>query len=136
MKSMSDFWVGIFVFLGIISIVFLSFRVGSYNSFDNKNAYSLIAKFDNLGGLKEGSPVKASGVTIGRVKSINFEVTQYKAKVKIYIEPISFILKLDEPVFLPFQLIGTIWYLNFLNIIFKGSSKKTLKFSEIIGIIL
>ena len=36
MKSMSDFWVGIFVFLGIISIVFLSFRVGSYNSFDKK----------------------------------------------------------------------------------------------------
>ena len=37
MKSMSDFWVGIFVLLGIISIVFLSFRVGSYNSFDKKN---------------------------------------------------------------------------------------------------
>ena len=86
MKSMSDFWVGIFVFLGIISIVFLSFRVGSYNSFDKKNAYSLVAKFENLGGLKEGSPVKASGVTIGRVKSINFDVAQYKAKVKIYID--------------------------------------------------
>lgn len=86
MKSMSDFWVGIFVFLGIMAIVFLSFRVGSYNSFDKKNAYSLIAKFENLGGLKEGSPVKSSGVTIGRVKSISFDVTQYKAKVKIYID--------------------------------------------------
>ena len=86
MKSMSDFWVGIFVFLGIILIVFLSFRVGSYNSFDKKNAYSLVAKFENLGGLKEGSPVKASVVTIGRVKSINFDVSQYKAKVKIYID--------------------------------------------------
>ena len=86
MKIMSDFWVGIFVLLGIISIVFLSFRVGSYNSFDKKNAYSLVAKFENLGGLKEGSPVKASGVTIGRVKSINFDITQYKAKVKIYID--------------------------------------------------
>ena len=47
MKSMSDFWVGIFVFLGIISIVFLSFRVGSYNAFDKKNAYSLVANFEN-----------------------------------------------------------------------------------------
>jgi phospholipid/cholesterol/gamma-HCH transport system substrate-binding protein len=83
---MSDFWVGIFVFLGIIAIVFLSFRVGSYNSFDKKNAYSLVAKFENLGGLKEGSPVKASGVTIGRVMSINFDSTHYKAKVKIYID--------------------------------------------------
>ena len=41
MKSMSDFWVGIFVFLGIISIVFLSFRVGSYNSFDKKNGVKI-----------------------------------------------------------------------------------------------
>ena len=86
MKNISDFWVGFFVFLGIISIIFLSFRVGSYNSFDKKNAYSLIAKFENSGGLKEGSPVKSSGVTIGRVKSIDFDVVQYKAKVKIYID--------------------------------------------------
>ena len=45
MKNISDFWVGFFVFLGIISIIFLSFRVGSYNSFDKK---MLIALLPNL----------------------------------------------------------------------------------------
>ena len=55
MKSMSDFWVGIFVLLGIISIVFLSFRVGSYNSFDKKNAFWI---------FKDGNVVSSYGSKI------------------------------------------------------------------------
>ena len=53
--------------------------------------------------------------------------------VKIYFEPISFILNFDSPNFLPFQLIGTILYLIFLHSIFNGNSKKMLKFSDTKG---
>ena len=52
-----------------------------------------------------------------------------------YFDPSSLILNLDIPFFLPIQLIGIILYLYFLEITFKGISKKILKLSEISGLI-
>jgi len=48
--------------------------------------YNVIAKFDNIGGLKVGAPVSMAGVNIGRVDSIKLDTTEYKAAVTLSIE--------------------------------------------------
>jgi phospholipid/cholesterol/gamma-HCH transport system substrate-binding protein len=49
--------------------------------------YKVLAKFDNVGDLKAGSPVSMSGVRIGRVEAIAFDATDYRAEVTLRIEP-------------------------------------------------
>jgi phospholipid/cholesterol/gamma-HCH transport system substrate-binding protein len=48
--------------------------------------YTIIAKFDNIGGLKVKSPVKIGGVHIGRVTNIRFDEIDYQAVVTMKIE--------------------------------------------------
>ncbi|HEY7805237.1 MAG TPA: outer membrane lipid asymmetry maintenance protein MlaD, partial [Orrella sp.] len=44
-----DVWVGLFVLLGIIALVFLALRAGNLSSFSFAETYAVQAKFDNLG---------------------------------------------------------------------------------------
>jgi phospholipid/cholesterol/gamma-HCH transport system substrate-binding protein len=48
--------------------------------------YLLAARFDNVGDLKIYSPIKIGGVRIGRVESIGYDSTDYKAVVTLGIE--------------------------------------------------
>lgn len=82
-----DVWVGLFVLLGLASIVALALVVGGRGGFTTKGGYPVIANFQNIGTLKERAPVKMSGVVIGRVgdialKNINGE---YKAQATLII---------------------------------------------------
>ena len=47
----------------------------------------MLAKFDNIGDLKAGSPVSMAGVRIGDVASISFDPQDYKAAVTLRIDP-------------------------------------------------
>jgi len=85
-KVKLDIWVGIFVTLGIIAMFYLATRVGNLTSNDVKKTYEVKAYFENIGGLKPRAPVKASGVVVGRVKSILFDTEKYVAIVKIDID--------------------------------------------------
>ena len=67
-RSVLELWVGIFVVLGVAALLFLSFRVASGSSDTNSGqAYTVIASFNDIGGLKIKAPVKAAGVVVGRV---------------------------------------------------------------------
>jgi phospholipid/cholesterol/gamma-HCH transport system substrate-binding protein len=44
------------------------------------------AAFDQVGGLKPGAPVSMSGVTIGRVESIAYDFSEYRARVTLRID--------------------------------------------------
>lgn len=81
-----DVWVGLFVLLGIIALVFLAFRAGNLSSFTFTSTYPVTASFDNIGGLKTRAPVKSAGVVVGRVKSIEFDDVTYRAVVTFDIE--------------------------------------------------
>lgn len=79
---------GLFVLLGFAALAFLttqlpgtSLRLSTGNS-----GYRVSAKFDNIGDLKEGSPVTMAGVRIGRVESIRFDPKDFKAAVVLRIE--------------------------------------------------
>ena len=82
-REKTDFWVGLFVLLGLIALAFLALRAGNLSSFSFAKTYQISAKFDNLGGLKPRAPIKASGVVVGRVGSIAFDNTEFKAVVTL-----------------------------------------------------
>jgi len=79
-----DLWVGVFVALGFVALVFLALKVGNLGPTSQLgDTYQITAKFDNIGGLKVRAPVKSAGVVVGRVGSIRFDPKIYQAVVTI-----------------------------------------------------
>ncbi len=85
-KTVLDFWVGLFVLLGLAALLFLALKVGNMSSLSFQAAYPVKLKFDNIGGLKVRAPVKSAGVVVGRVSSIGFDANTYQAVVTIDID--------------------------------------------------
>jgi phospholipid/cholesterol/gamma-HCH transport system substrate-binding protein len=81
-----DVWVGLFVMLGIVALLFLALRAGNLSSFSLADTYAVQARFDNIGGLKVRAPVKSAGVVVGRVADIQFDDQIYKAVVTVNLE--------------------------------------------------
>ena len=79
------FVVGLFVFIGIGALFFLAMQVSNLSGLDNSEGYHLIAKFENVGGLKVRSPVTVSGVRIGRISDISYDKKSYQAVVAMRI---------------------------------------------------
>ncbi|MCC2625329.1 MAG: mlaD [Burkholderiales bacterium] len=89
MKRMSlDFFVGVFVLIGIICIAFLSLRVAGVSDFSKNSSgtYTLYANFNNIGSLKVDAPVKVSGFIVGRVNGIRLDPKTYQAQVIMNID--------------------------------------------------
>ncbi|MDD3267188.1 MAG: outer membrane lipid asymmetry maintenance protein MlaD [Burkholderiales bacterium] len=82
-----DFWVGIFILLGLVCTIFLSLKVANITNFgaDDKNTYTLYADFGNIGSLKVNAPIKVSGFVVGRVSDIGLNPKTYQAKVTMII---------------------------------------------------
>jgi phospholipid/cholesterol/gamma-HCH transport system substrate-binding protein len=85
-RKLLDLWVGFFVALGIVAVLFLALKVGNVSSSNFAETYSLTAKFDNIGGLKVRGPVKSAGVVVGRVVDIKFDPASYEAVVTFSID--------------------------------------------------
>lgn len=69
----SEIWVGVFLIMALIAMLFLCLRVADLKSLGTDPTWKLYATFDNIGGLKVSSPVKVGGVVIGRVTDISLE---------------------------------------------------------------
>jgi phospholipid/cholesterol/gamma-HCH transport system substrate-binding protein len=80
---------GLFVLLGFAALGFLTTQLPSsgLKIGGAKSGYHVLAKFDNIGDLKTGSPVSMAGVRIGDVESITFDPQDYKAAVTLRIDP-------------------------------------------------
>ncbi len=85
-KKTVEIWVGILVVLGFAALFMLSMKVSHLGDLFIEDGYSIIASFDNIGGLKVKSPVKMGGVRIGRVSNISFDNENYEAVVTMQIE--------------------------------------------------
>lgn len=86
-RTLLDLWVGIFVAAGIAALFVLALKVGNASTTFNTGAtYSLVAEFDNIGGLKVRAPVKSSGVVVGRVDDIQFDSKKFTARVVMNID--------------------------------------------------
>ena len=77
---------GLFVLLGFAALFFLVTQITSREFSLGDSGYRLTATFDQVGGLKPGAPVSMSGVTIGRVESIQYDFDEYRARVRLRIE--------------------------------------------------
>lgn len=76
--SRLEFFVGLFVLLGLTAVAWLTAKVGA-GSLISGPTYLVEARFSNAGGLNTGSSVLVAGVTVGRVESIRIDSTDYSA---------------------------------------------------------
>src|SRR5262245_61221594 len=81
-----DLSTGLFVLLGFAAILFLVTQITNRGFTLGGSAYRLKAQFENIGGLKVGAPVSMSGVTVGRVENIGFDMNLLKAVVTLRID--------------------------------------------------
>lgn len=85
-SSKNDFWVGLFVLLGGVAILFLALQSANLLSLSFEPTYRVTARFDNAGGLKPGAAVRSAGVVVGRVESIRFDDKTFQASVLLSLE--------------------------------------------------
>ena len=82
-RSKNDVWVGFFVVLGAVAVLFLALKSANLLSLNFDKTYTISARFDNIGGLKPQAAVRSAGVVVGRVSSISFDDTSFQATVKM-----------------------------------------------------
>lgn len=61
--------VGIFVFIGLLCLAYLSIKLGKMEMFGG-DYYKVYADFDSVSGLKSGASVEVAGVAVGKVGRI------------------------------------------------------------------
>lgn len=82
-----DIWVGLFILMGIVALMFLALKAGNMGSLSLGNQqYAVSARFDNIGGLKPQAPIKSAGVVVGRVGQISFDDKKYQAVVTMNLQ--------------------------------------------------
>jgi phospholipid/cholesterol/gamma-HCH transport system substrate-binding protein len=80
--SLLETFIGAFVL--IVALVFLLYSYSAGNQRAGgmtSGSYSLMAEFDNIGGLKIGDNVMISGVKVGSVEDIDLDDKLYRARV-------------------------------------------------------
>jgi phospholipid/cholesterol/gamma-HCH transport system substrate-binding protein len=87
-----EFSVGLFVFVGLAALAFLAVRIGG-GRVTSPNTHEIKARFTNASGLKKGSTVRISGVTIGEVTDVGLSPEDMAAMVTVRIDSS---LKLDD----------------------------------------
>ena len=78
-RATIDLWVGIFALIGFGAILFLALKVANLTTTSTGTTYTVVADFDNIGGLKVRAPVKAAGVIVGRVTDIRLDTHTMRA---------------------------------------------------------
>lgn len=86
-RSKNDFWVGLFVLIGLAALVFLALQSANLLTLNWQHGYHLTAEFDNIGGLKPKAAVRSAGVVVGRVAGISFDDKTYQARVDLEMDP-------------------------------------------------
>ena len=79
--------VGLFVAAGLAALFMLAMKVSNLANYTGDDGYEISARFDNIGGLKVRSPVAASGVRVGQVVAIAYDLDGYEARVTMSIDP-------------------------------------------------
>ncbi|MGL4996969.1 MAG: outer membrane lipid asymmetry maintenance protein MlaD [Deefgea sp.] len=85
-RGMIDFWVGLFAAAGLAALLFLALQVSSSSSLPATSSYTLVANFENIGGLKPRAPIKSAGVVVGRVTNITLDAERYVARVEMALD--------------------------------------------------
>lgn len=77
--------VGIFVFLGIVALIYMTIKLGKVSLFGT-DYYALYAHFGSVSGLRVGSPIEIDGIEVGRVEELNIDQAKNAAVVELKIK--------------------------------------------------
>jgi phospholipid/cholesterol/gamma-HCH transport system substrate-binding protein len=77
---------GLFVLLGMSALFFLTTQTTGGDDFQADSVYTVEARFENIGSLRQRAPVTMSGVTIGRVTDVAFDPESLEAVVQFVID--------------------------------------------------
>ena len=77
---------GLFVLLGMSALFFLTTQTTGRDDFQAESVYTVEARFENVGSLRQRAPVTMSGVTIGRVTDVSFDPVTLEAVVQFVID--------------------------------------------------
>lgn len=78
--------VGLFMLLFLGAMLILVMRVSNLTSLSGGDGYTLVASFENVGGLKPRAPVSAGGVKVGQVAGIVYDAETFQANVTLNID--------------------------------------------------
>jgi len=78
--------VGAFVAAGLAALLVLAMQVSNITAFQRMDGYTVIAHFQDVGGLRERAPVRMGGVQIGRVSDIDLDPQRLEARVEVTID--------------------------------------------------
>lgn len=93
-KAKLEMVVGIFVFVGMLSLGYLSIKLGKLELIGG-DVYEVEAQFNTASGLKPGSTIEIAGVEVGRVRGIVLREDRAMVKlavnntVKLYTDTIA-----------------------------------------------
>jgi phospholipid/cholesterol/gamma-HCH transport system substrate-binding protein len=85
-KRDTEILVGGFVMLGLAALVFVALKAANLTSFGGGATYPLVARFDNIGGLKARAPVRSAGVVVGRITGISLDPKTYQGVVAMEVQ--------------------------------------------------
>jgi phospholipid/cholesterol/gamma-HCH transport system substrate-binding protein len=71
--------------LGFVALFFLAMQVSNLGALNTGDSYRVLARFDNIGGLKVKAPVTLAGVEVGRVSGIRYDEQDFRAVVELSI---------------------------------------------------
>ena len=80
-ERVMQFRVGVFVLFALIVTAIVLVLFGKLPNLIPGRYYTLHVRFDNAGGVSEGTPVRKSGVLIGRVSDV--QLTDHDQKVLV-----------------------------------------------------
>lgn len=79
-----ELWVGVFVFVGLAAIAYLSIAIGGLRT-GGPGGRSIVATFDEIGGLKSRARVVVGGVKVGQVAAIEL-APDFRARVTLDVD--------------------------------------------------
>lgn len=82
----TELLVGLFLLAGIAALVVLALRISGLSMGSTEKGYTLYAHFDNVAGLTDRGKVTLAGVSIGKVKSVEYDRDSFTGKVTMVID--------------------------------------------------
>ena len=84
-KFKQETWVGLFMTIGLICVVYLAVQLGDVSLFGS-DTYALKARFNAIASLREGNPVTMMGIDIGQVTGVEIDQERRQAVVHFRID--------------------------------------------------
>lgn len=78
--------VGLFMALFFGAMAILALKVSNLTNLTGSDGYTVVAQFENVGGLRVRAPVSASGVRVGQVSAITYDPETFQAAVTLKID--------------------------------------------------